>query len=110
MQPGIGQIHSLIGPSGNTMPRTRQGIAHAICAVYFDVLTKEITESVYNLQKVGKMQKNQGSILTTNEEGSLLRSGEAQIIDLMSTRMPRYSISASMSTNGISSFANSSPS
>ena len=56
-------------------------------AFHFDILTKEITESVDNLQKVGKMQKNQGDILTTNEDGSLLRSGEAQIMDLMSTRM-----------------------
>ena len=58
-----------------------------ILAFHFDILTKEITESVDNLQKVGKMQKNQGDILTTNEDGSLLRSGEAQIMDLMSTRM-----------------------
>ena len=37
-----------------------------------------------NLQKVGKMQSG---ILTTNEDGSLLRSGEAQITNLMSSRM-----------------------
>ena len=40
-----------------------------------------------NLQKVGKMQKHQGGILTSNEDGSLLRSGEAQITNLTSTRM-----------------------
>jgi len=50
-------------------------------------IAKEITESVDNLQKVGKMQKHQRDILKTNEDGSLLRSGEAQIINLMSTRM-----------------------
>ena len=33
------------------------------------------------------MQKHQGGILTSNEDGSLLRSGEAQIINLMSSRM-----------------------
>ena len=54
---------------------------------YFEIVSKEITESVDNLQKVGKMQKDQGGILTTNEDGSLLRSGEAQISDLMATRM-----------------------
>ena len=54
------------------------------CSTYFDILTKEITESVDNLQKVGKMQSG---ILTTNEDGSLLRSGEAQITNLMSSRM-----------------------
>ena len=40
-----------------------------------------------NLQKVGKMQKDQDGILTSNEDGSLLKSGEAQILDPMSTRM-----------------------
>ena len=40
-----------------------------------------------NLQKVGKMQAQQGGSLTTSEDGSLLRSGEVQIINLMSTRM-----------------------
>ena len=40
-----------------------------------------------NLQKVGKMQKHQGGILTSNEDGSLLRSGEAQITNLTSNRM-----------------------
>ena len=33
------------------------------------------------------MQKHQGGILTSNQDGSLLRSGEAQIINLMSSRM-----------------------
>ena len=54
---------------------------------YSYFLTQEITESVDNLQKVGKMQKHQCGILTTNKDGSLLKSGEAQISDLMSTRL-----------------------